>query len=157
MVWRYFWYSSVIRQKSESQNGDSKKIKHVKFSEKTDISYPLIRTHMFFFFCHLRFEIRTIALLPTTYLLKIFHLLFCFYQLMLPNPDYWICIYILLWNGDHFSCNQTAQCHLYNSRSSYSHPTVINNNDKTINSARKKTVFDQYFGKFFYLCAGNLS
>ena len=36
--------SSVIRQKGESQNGCSKKTKHVKFSEKTNISNPLIRT-----------------------------------------------------------------------------------------------------------------
>ena len=36
--------SSVIRQKGESQNGCFKKTKHVKFSEKTNISNPLIRT-----------------------------------------------------------------------------------------------------------------
>ena len=36
--------SSVIRQKGESQNGCFKKTKHAKFSEKTNISYPLIRT-----------------------------------------------------------------------------------------------------------------
>ena len=35
--------SSAIRQKSESQNGCYKKTKHAKFSEKTNISYPLIR------------------------------------------------------------------------------------------------------------------
>ena len=35
--------SSAIRQKGESQNGGSKKTKHTKFSEKTNISYPLIR------------------------------------------------------------------------------------------------------------------
>ena len=40
--------SSVIRQKGESQNGRYKKIKHAKFSEKTNISYPLIRTCAFF-------------------------------------------------------------------------------------------------------------
>ena len=97
----------------------------------------------FWDFCHFR--------------LKFFDLPFCFHQLMSPNPDYWICIYILLWNGDHFSCNQTAKCRLYNSRSSYSHPTVIDNNDKIIHSARKKTVFNQYFDKCFYLCAWNLS
>ena len=31
-------------QKCESQNGGNKKVKHAKFSEKTNISYPLIRT-----------------------------------------------------------------------------------------------------------------
>ena len=36
--------SSVIRQKGESQNGCFKKIKHVQFSEKANISNPLIRT-----------------------------------------------------------------------------------------------------------------
>ena len=36
--------SPVIRQKGESQNGGNKKTKHVKFSEKMNISYPLIRT-----------------------------------------------------------------------------------------------------------------
>ena len=30
--------------KSESHNGGDKKTKHIKFSEKTNISYPLIRT-----------------------------------------------------------------------------------------------------------------
>ena len=38
------WNSVVIRQKSESQNGCFKKIKHAKFSAKTNIFYPLIRT-----------------------------------------------------------------------------------------------------------------
>ena len=37
-------FVSVIRQKSESQYGCFKKTKHAKFSEKTKISYPLIRT-----------------------------------------------------------------------------------------------------------------
>ena len=37
--------SSLIRQKGESQNGCFKKTKHTKFSEKPNISYPLIRTH----------------------------------------------------------------------------------------------------------------
>ena len=36
--------SSIIRQKGESQNGGNKKTKHAKFSAKTNISYPLIRT-----------------------------------------------------------------------------------------------------------------
>ena len=37
--------SSVIRQTGESQNGCSKKIKHLEFSGKeTSICYPLIRT-----------------------------------------------------------------------------------------------------------------
>ena len=35
---------SLIRQKGESHNGCFKKTKHVKFSEKTNISYPLTRT-----------------------------------------------------------------------------------------------------------------
>ena len=35
---------SVIRQKVESPNGCFRKTKHPKFSEKTNISYPLIRT-----------------------------------------------------------------------------------------------------------------
>ena len=34
---------SVISQKRESQNGYFKKTKHAKFSEKTNISYPLKR------------------------------------------------------------------------------------------------------------------
>ena len=53
--------SSVIRQKSESQNGGNKKTKHAKFSQKTNISYPLIRI------CYIRFEIRPFALLPTVF------------------------------------------------------------------------------------------
>ena len=44
VVLKSFWNSSVIRQKGESQNGCFKKTKHVKFSEKTNISNPLIRT-----------------------------------------------------------------------------------------------------------------
>ena len=47
-----------LRQKGESQNRCFKKTKHVKFSEKTNISNPQIRT---------RFEIRPFALLPTIY------------------------------------------------------------------------------------------
>ena len=39
---------SVIGQKGESQNGDKKKTKHVKDSEKTHISYLLIRTQLDF-------------------------------------------------------------------------------------------------------------
>ena len=35
---------SVIRKKGESQNGGNKETKHVKFSVKTKISYPLIRS-----------------------------------------------------------------------------------------------------------------
>ena len=38
------YISSVIRQKVESQRGCFKKTKHDRFSEKTNISYPLIRT-----------------------------------------------------------------------------------------------------------------
>ena len=34
--------SSVIRQKGESQNGYFKKTKHAQFSDKANISYPLI-------------------------------------------------------------------------------------------------------------------
>ena len=37
---------SVIRQKGKSQNGCFKKTKHAKFSEKTNIFYPLICTQM---------------------------------------------------------------------------------------------------------------
>ena len=36
--------SWVIRQNSESQNAYFKETKYAKFSEKTNISYPLIRT-----------------------------------------------------------------------------------------------------------------
>ena len=35
---------SVMRQKGKFQNGCFKKTKHAKFSKKTNISYPLIRT-----------------------------------------------------------------------------------------------------------------
>ena len=38
--------ASVVRQKGESQNGCFKKTKHAKFSERTNISYPLIRARM---------------------------------------------------------------------------------------------------------------
>ena len=37
---------SVIRQKGESQSRGYKKTKCAKFSEKTNISYPLICMHM---------------------------------------------------------------------------------------------------------------
>ena len=40
---KYFYNSLVIWQKGKSQNGCFKKTKHPKFSEKTNISYPLIR------------------------------------------------------------------------------------------------------------------
>ena len=33
-----------MRQKDESQDGSNKKTMHAKFSKKTNISYPLIRT-----------------------------------------------------------------------------------------------------------------
>ena len=33
----------IITEKGESQNGGNKKTKHTKFSEKANISYPLIR------------------------------------------------------------------------------------------------------------------
>ena len=36
--------SLVIRQKGKYQNGGNKKTKHAKFSEKTNVSYPLIHT-----------------------------------------------------------------------------------------------------------------
>ena len=36
--------SPVIKQKGESQSKCFKKTKHAKFSEKRNISYPLIRT-----------------------------------------------------------------------------------------------------------------
>ena len=65
--------SSVIRQKGESENECSKKTKHTKFSEKTNISYPLIRTRTYvsseslacFVFWKTCFEILPFALLPT--------------------------------------------------------------------------------------------
>ena len=75
---------SVKRQNGESQNGSSKKAKHVKFSEKQTFLTPwYARTYenvsrayhgeMFVFrkiwrgllSCYLRFEIRPFALLPT--------------------------------------------------------------------------------------------
>ena len=37
-------YSSVIREKGESQNGCFKKTRHAKIFRKTNISYPLIPT-----------------------------------------------------------------------------------------------------------------
>ena len=40
---KYFYNSSVIKQKGKSQNGCFKETKHPIFSEKTNISYPLIR------------------------------------------------------------------------------------------------------------------
>ena len=39
--------ASVIRQKGESPNGFFKKTKHAKFSEKRNISYPLLRTRTY--------------------------------------------------------------------------------------------------------------
>ena len=36
--------SSVLRQNGKSQNRGNKETKHAKFSEKTNISYPLIRS-----------------------------------------------------------------------------------------------------------------
>ena len=42
----YVFVMSVMRQKGESQNGCFKKTKHAKFSERTNISYPLIRARM---------------------------------------------------------------------------------------------------------------
>ena len=46
-IWSRINTSSVIRQKGESQNGFFEKTKHAKFSEKTSISYPLIRTRTY--------------------------------------------------------------------------------------------------------------
>ena len=43
---RFKLFSPVIRQKGESQNRCFKKTKPSKFSKKTNISYPLIRTRM---------------------------------------------------------------------------------------------------------------
>ena len=40
-------FSSVIRQKGESQNGSNKKTKYADFFRKTNISYPLIRTRTY--------------------------------------------------------------------------------------------------------------
>ena len=54
--------------KGESQNGGKKKTKHAKFSEKGNISYPLIRTRACVYqgVRNVRgFEIRLFALLPT--------------------------------------------------------------------------------------------
>ena len=63
--------SSVIRQKGKSQNGCFKKTKHVKFSEKTNISNPLIRTvrNVHFFgklgvLCFLEIPVSRFVLLP---------------------------------------------------------------------------------------------
>ena len=39
-------YSSIIRQKGESQNGGNKKIKHVKFSEKNKTFFTLLYSHV---------------------------------------------------------------------------------------------------------------
>ena len=74
--------TSVIRQKSESQNGGNKKAKHAKFSEKRTFLTPWyghvlvrVRGYKMFVFpknlacllsCYLRFEIHPFALLPTT-------------------------------------------------------------------------------------------
>ena len=44
----YHYILSVIRQKGEAQNGCFKKTKRVRFSEKRNLSYPLIRTHTWF-------------------------------------------------------------------------------------------------------------
>ena len=44
-----YYSSTVIRQKREPQKGCSKKTKHVKFSEKTNMSYPQgVRNVLFF-------------------------------------------------------------------------------------------------------------
>ena len=75
--------SLVIRQKGKYQNGGNKKTKHAKFSEKTNVSYPLIHTRtcayqgvrnvqvfLFFFFgkfdvlCFLVTSVLRFALLP---------------------------------------------------------------------------------------------
>ena len=45
----YIHISSIMRQKGESQNDSYKKTKHTKFSEKTNISDALIRTHVCLF------------------------------------------------------------------------------------------------------------
>ena len=65
----------VIRQKGESQDGCFKKTKHVKFPEKTNISYPwyvnvrknvrFSENMVCFVFLKHRFAIRPFALLPT--------------------------------------------------------------------------------------------
>ena len=44
---------SVIRQKAESQNRCFEKTKHAKFSEKKNISYPLIRTRTYTPMCEI--------------------------------------------------------------------------------------------------------
>ena len=60
--------SSLIRQKSESQDGCFKKTKHAKFSEK--------RTFLTPWYTHVRFEICSFALLPTIFLYS-----FCFFMM----------------------------------------------------------------------------
>ena len=40
-IFRNYYDTSIIRQKGESQNERFKKTKQAKFSEKTNISYPL--------------------------------------------------------------------------------------------------------------------
>ena len=52
--------SSVIRQKGESQNGCFKKTKHVEFSEKTNISNPLIRVRVRTPFCLITDQLTTL-------------------------------------------------------------------------------------------------
>ena len=72
--WLYRFYSLVIRQKGESQNGCFKKIKHVKFSENEHFLPPCACQEVMLFFCKIWralfswdtcFEIRPFALLPT--------------------------------------------------------------------------------------------
>ena len=65
--------SSVLKQKGESQSRCYKKTKRAKFSNKTHVSYPLIRVRNVRFwenlacivFLYTRFEIRSFALLLT--------------------------------------------------------------------------------------------
>ena len=75
--------SSVIRQKDESQNGDNKKTKHTKFSEKrtfltswyAHVRVSIRKQELFvfrkiwcaLFACYLRFEIHPFALSPTNF------------------------------------------------------------------------------------------
>ena len=64
-----FCITSVIKPKGESQNGCFEKTKHVKFSEKRNVFYPLIRTNVLFsenLTCFVFFEtpVLRFALLP---------------------------------------------------------------------------------------------
>ena len=70
---RYFESLSVIRQKGQSQNGCYEETEHTKFSEKRTFltpRYAHVRIWCALFCCNARFEIRSFALLLTSYGLK---------------------------------------------------------------------------------------